>query len=99
MYRVYKVNLNDIQHGEKYCYYKTGANYALVFTSKRIKGNRSLSEQEIKDLRPEERDWLKKSKIKVNAEHLKKNEMQYSEMIGDFFDRLDEELRKEAKAE
>lgn len=101
MYKVYKIEFTEIPQNAKYYYYKSGNKYALLFTNKRVTGKKALSDMEIKTLRPEEKDWLWKSKLQVNAEQLKKNENQYAGMICKFLDVLDKELKKEesAKAE
>lgn len=97
MYKVYKINLSAIPASAKYFYYKSGAQYVLLFTDKKPKGIKALSENEIKMLCRQEKEWLTTTKIKVNAEHIKKNEKQYSAIIGDFFSKMENELKKEAE--
>lgn len=98
MYNLYKISLEEVPEDAKFFYFKSGYAYALLFTNKRVKGKRALKEEEIALLRPDEKRWLVKSKLTINAEQIKKNEKDYASMLGDFLSRIEEELKKEVKA-
>lgn len=95
MYRIFKMGLSELPKGAKYFYYNSKRGYVLLLTQDELK----LVEIEPKELSADEKKWLFECKKRINGEHLKSNEQEYSEMLEDFLTRLDQELQKEVKAE
>lgn len=68
--------------------------YMLVYTDKKLGAPFKEIDENIK-LEQEERAWLTKCKLQINARAMKENEEAYAEMLDEFCDKLAEELKVE----
>lgn len=100
-YQLYAVRLSEITHGKlKEFEYSLCANnsYALIYTEKELDMPYCIVDASI-PLLNEESQWLAETKAKVNLKVMQKNENEYTEMLSNFCNAFEKELKKEKRKE
>lgn len=100
-YKLYAVRLSEIAHNQlREFEYSLCANnsYALIYTDKELRKPYCVVDTSI-PLLAEESQWLAETKTKVNLKVMKKNENEYTEMLSNFCDAFEKELKKEKRKE
>lgn len=82
---------------EKYTFYSPESGYMLVFTDKDIDGFIKVAEEKENRLTADERAWLRKSKTETIKSALKNNQKEYTEVLNNFLDKFEDELKKEVE--
>lgn len=97
-YKLFAGKLKNLPDGERFSYYGWQSTYALVFSPKdEIKGFVEVNDAMIHELKKDEKDWLLKCKLTVNSEYIAKNSKEYSEMLSEYADILEKELKEVAE--
>ncbi|MCH5315467.1 MAG: hypothetical protein J1E81_06105 [Eubacterium sp.] len=73
-----------------------GGRYILLYTDKELGDGYTRLEDSIA-LEQEERAWLTRIKITVNARFMQQHAQEYSELFSDFCDNLEKQLAEEKK--
>lgn len=100
-YKLYAVRLSAINQDDlqefKYSLC-SNSTYALIFTDKQLKEPYCVVDSSI-PLLPEESQWLLDVKTAINTKTMQKNENEYREMLSNFCNTFEKELKKEKRKE
>lgn len=100
-YKLYAVRLSEIAHNQlREFEYSLCANnsYALIYTEKELDKPYCIVDSSI-PLLPEESQWLLDVKTAINTKTMQKNENEYREMLSNFCNTFEKELKKEKRKE
>lgn len=100
-YQLYAVRLSEItQNNLQEFEYSLCANnsYALIYTEKELDKPYCIVDASI-PLLTEETQWLADTKAKVNLKVMQKNKNEYTEMLSNFCNAFEKELKKEKRKE
>ncbi len=98
-YKLYAVRLSAINQddlpGFEYSLC-SNSTYALIFTDKQLKEPYCVVDSSI-PLLPEESQWLLDVKTAINTKTMKNNENEYTEILSNFCNAFEKELKKEKR--
>lgn len=95
-YKLYVGKFQFISDDIQYFYVGSHGRYMLVYDIKKPEGKFiELPNELVKDLTQEEKDWLLCCKFEINTEFMKKNKEQSFEILENFIDKFEKELKKE----
>lgn len=94
-YRLYVGKYQPLDDEIEYAYFGSHHKYMLVFSERLPKGKfEELPECLLKQLTQDEKKWLYESKVEINAKYLNENKEQSIEILENFINCLERELKK-----
>lgn len=96
-YKLYYGALQSLPDTVKYSYYEPKKRRVLIYSDRKHKGFYKVTPKIASDLTADERRWLIKTKSKINIEYMRENEDVIVPVLQEFLDKLEQELKTEAK--
>ena len=97
-YKLYIGAVQEIPASVLYSYYNADEEYILIYTQEKVGNSFVLVDDTmLSEMSRQEKAWFLACKAKINAEKMRDNIDEYTDILSQFCDFLEAELKKESE--